>query len=134
MCNPSYLLDVDTVSLKHLACYTVIEQSNASGLGTMMSRWLQRQHVRIERTVSSSNLTAAATLTISGLGICYLPRGIFEDAIDASKLKLIRSNPAIPRMLYVLMFDTSRADVVVQFVSSIAIEMCDFTSASPSYF
>lgn len=134
MCSPSYLPDVDTLPLKELARYTVIEQSNASGLGTMMSHWLERQHVRFERTVSSSNLTAAAALTISGLGICYLPQGIFEDSIDAAKLKVIRSTPAIPRMPYVLMFDKSRADVFVQFVSSIATETCDFTRASPSYF
>jgi DNA-binding transcriptional LysR family regulator len=134
MCSPSYLPDVDTLPLKQLARYTVIEQSNASGLGTMMSYWLKRQHVKFERTVSSSNLTAAAALTMSGVGICYLPHGIFEDSIDTFKLKVIRSTPAIPRIPYVLMFDKSRADVFVQFVSSIATEMCDFTRASPSYF
>jgi DNA-binding transcriptional LysR family regulator len=134
MCSPSYLPDVDTVPLRDLTRYTVIEQSNASGLGTMMSHWLDNQHVRFERTVSSSNLTAAAALTISGLGICYLPRGIFEESIASSKLKVLRSTPVIPRILYVLMFDKSRADDFVQLIASIATETCDFTRASPSYF
>jgi len=60
MCSPAYLGDVDALPLRELARYTIIVQLHASGLGDMVDRWLKDNHVQIENSLSSSNLTALA--------------------------------------------------------------------------
>jgi len=134
LCSPDYLPDGEALTLPQLAQYTIIEQANASGLGNLLSQWLLAHNVKLESKLASSNLTAAASLTISGVGICYLPRRIFDDTIAAGKLRAVRSTPAIPRIPYVLMFERARSDDFVRYVASVATDTCDFTRMSPSYF
>ncbi|CAE6873488.1 hypothetical protein R69658_08267 [Paraburkholderia aspalathi] len=82
MCSPAYLDRTEELSLRELANHTIIVQLHASGLGDMIGRWLQDNRVKIENTLSSSSLTAIASLTLSGLGISYLPRRIFDNLVS----------------------------------------------------
>ena len=134
MCSPSYLADVTSMKLKKLQEYTIIAQLHGSGLGQIMSRWLSDNQVNISGTLSSSNLTAIVSLTLSGMGISYLPRGIFETLIQTSQLQIIKTTPAIPRIPYVLMYRKGGADEFLRFVTSVVTDTCDFTRMLPGYF
>lgn len=134
VCSPSYLADVERLPLKAMAQYTIIEQSHASGLGNMIGHWLSDHNVKFQNTLASSNLTASASLTLSGVGICYLPRRIFDDMISMGQLRVIRSTPAIPRVPYVLLYEKSKADDFLRFVTAVATDTCDFTRTMPAYF
>jgi len=133
MCSPGYLDDVSELPLAELAQYTVIEQLHASGLGDMVGRWLQDNHVKIENSLSSSNLTAIASLTLGGLGISYLPRKIFENLISSGQLRVIRSVPPIPRAPYALVYKKSNVDEFMRYVASLTNDICDFSRAVSSY-
>lgn len=132
MCSPAYL-DVDALPLRELAQYTIIVQLHASGLGDMVDRWLKDNHVQMENSLSSSNLTALASLTLSGLGISYLPRRMFEPLIASGQLRVIRSTPALPRVPYVMLYDKSVSDDFLRFVASVATDTCDFSRALPAF-
>ncbi|KXU96478.1 hypothetical protein CR51_23105 [Caballeronia megalochromosomata] len=134
MCSPSYLDRVDELSLRELSQYTIIVQLYASGLGDMIGRWLRDNRVKIENTLSSSSLTAIASLTLSGLGISYLPRRIFDNLVSAGQLRLIRSSPPLPRAAYVMMYKKANADDFLRHVASLASDLCDFTRTAPAYF
>jgi DNA-binding transcriptional LysR family regulator len=129
MCSPAYLDGVDDVPLRALADYTIIVQLHASGLGDMVGRWLRENGVQIEDSLSSSSLAALASLTLSGLGISYLPRRMFDPAIGSGQLRVIHSTPALPRVPYVMLYDRSSADDFIRFVTSLATDTCDFTRA-----
>jgi DNA-binding transcriptional LysR family regulator len=133
ICSPSYLDGVDDIALRDLARYTIIVQLHASGLGDMIDRWLKDNHVHIEHSLSSSNLTALASLTLSGLGISYLPRRMFEPLLGSGQLRVIRSTPALPRVPYVMIYDKSNTDDFLRFVASVATETCDFARALPGF-
>lgn len=134
MCSPGYLDDADELPLRELCQHTIIVQLYASGLGDMIGRWLLDNRVTFQNTLSSSSLTAIASLTLSGLGISYLPRRIFDNLISAGQLKLIRSAPSLPRAPYVVMYKKSDADEFLRYVASLASDLCDFTRAAPAYF
>jgi len=129
MCSPAYLDGVDDLPLRELAEYTIIVQLHASGLGDMVGRWLKENNVQIEDSLSSSNLAALASLTLSGLGISYLPRRMFDPVIASGQLKVIHSTPALPRVPYSMLYDRSTADDFIRFVTSLATDTCDFSRA-----
>jgi len=134
MCSPAYCDETGEIPLKHLSKYTIIVQLYASGLGDMVGRWLMDNRVNIKETLSSSSLTAIASLTLSGLGISYLPRRIFDNLISSGQLRVIRTSPPIPRAPYVLMYKKSHADDFLRYVASMASDVCDFTRSAPAYF
>lgn len=134
MCSPAYLDKADELSLRDLSKHTIIVQLYASGLGDMIGKWLHDNRITIENTLSSSSLTAIASLTLSGLGISYLPRRIFENLISAGQLRLIRSSPPLPRAPYVMMYKKANADDFLRYVASMASDLCDFTRTAPAYF
>ncbi|MFS8980037.1 LysR family transcriptional regulator [Cupriavidus necator] len=127
LCSPSYDVGVDELDLRQLGEFTIIEQSSASGLGQLVSRWLREHNVVLNKIVSSSNLTASASLTFSGVGISYLPRRIFDDAIADNQLMVLHSRPALPRVPYVAAYDKSKANDFLRFIANVATETCDFT-------
>jgi DNA-binding transcriptional LysR family regulator len=134
MCSPGYLESPTELPLRDLCQHTIIVQLYASGLGDMIGRWLQDNRVKIENTLSSSSLTAIASLTLSGLGISYLPKRIFDNLVSAGQLRLIRSTPPLPRAPYVMMYKKAHADDFLRYVGSLATDLCDFTRTAPAYF
>jgi DNA-binding transcriptional LysR family regulator len=134
ICSPNYLAPVASMKLRDLQNYTIIAQLHGSGLGQIMKRWLADNQVNIDGELSSSNLTAIASLTLSGMGISYLPKKIFESLISAGHLQSIKTTPAIPRIPYVLMYRKGAADDFLRFVTSVATDTCDFTRMLPGYF
>ncbi len=134
MCSPSYVPAVASMKLQELQGYTIIAQLHGSGLGQIMSRWLSDNQVSIDSALSSSNMTAVASLTLSGMGISYLPRKIFESLTSTGQLQNIKTTPAIPRIPYVLMYRKGTADDFLRFVTSVATDTCDFTKMIPGYF
>jgi DNA-binding transcriptional LysR family regulator len=129
LCSPEYIPDVDKMPLQSLAQYTVIEQSYSSGLGDLMGHWLQEQDAPLHNTLAASSLSAAASLTLAGVGLCYLPRRMFDHFIQSERLRVIRSTPAIPRIPYVAHYQKAQADELLKYVTAVATETCDFTSS-----
>jgi DNA-binding transcriptional LysR family regulator len=134
MCSPSYLPEQTSMKLKELQNFTIISQLHGSGLGQIMKRWLSENQVSTEGGLSSSNLTAIASLTLSGMGISYLPRKIFDDVVQSGQLQIIKTTPAIPRIPYALMYRKGAADELLRFVTSVVTDTCDFARMLPGYF
>lgn len=134
MCSPAYFDDAEELPLRELCKHTLIVQLYGSGLGDLIGRWLQENRITIEKKLPSSSLTAIASLTLSGLGISYLPRRIFDNLVADGQLKQIRSDPPLPRAPYVVMYKKANADDFLRYVASLASDLCDFTRTAPSYF
>jgi DNA-binding transcriptional LysR family regulator len=132
MCSPGYLNVTEEMPLRELCQHTIIAQLHGSGLGDMMGRWLQDSRVKFENTLSSSSLTAIASLTLSGIGISYLPKRIYDSLISSNQLAVIRSIPSLPRAPYVVMYKKTNADDFMRYVASLASDLCDFTCAAPT--
>lgn len=135
MCSPAYLDDAGELPLASLSSHTIIvQQQVSSGLGDLISQWLADNHVAFDNTLSSSSLTALSSLTLSGLGISYLPRKVFDYMIASGQLRTLRTRPALPRIPYVMIYKKAKSDEFLRFLASLASDCCEFSRSVPSYF
>jgi DNA-binding transcriptional LysR family regulator len=58
-------------------------------------RFLQDQGVHIRKVLSSNNLIAQIGLTVSGLGISYLPSACMQQLVAEEILGVVQTNPPL---------------------------------------
>ncbi|MGK6316683.1 LysR family transcriptional regulator [Neorhizobium sp. DT-125] len=126
LCSPIYAPHLSRIPLSALKDYTIIAQRHGSGLGDLIVRWLDSNHVSLGSAISTSSLAAQTSLTLSGLGISYLPRKASEGLIANGALKPIETSPPLPKIPYCVMYPKGKADDFLRFVMAIASEICDF--------
>lgn len=127
MCGPE-LFDGDApVPLTDLAAHTVMTQGASSGTGLVYERWLAEQGVHLPRTITSHNLLVQVGLTISGIGISYLPRHCLAHLVERGALKVIDTRPRLPRVRYSALYRSDRRHGINPQIAELALRCCDFS-------
>ena len=114
-------------ALTEIARQTLIVQGKDSGMGISYSQWFRTHGIDTPRTVVCSNLVAQIGLTVSGLGVSYLPRTCLSHLTDQGVLRLARTTPALPRIHYVAMYPSSRPADFLGEVARLSQACCDFS-------
>ncbi len=127
MCKPGMVKSRTPLRLHDLPKYRMLTQGNTSGTGLVVNRWLSAQGMKLPRTISSSNMLALISMTVSGLGLTYLPWHCLQPMVDSGMLALVRVTPALPATRYVAMYRTDQRSTLVGSVTMLAQECCDFT-------
>ena len=115
------------MDLQSLSSYTVLTQGGSSGTGLMYERWLAEHNVRLNRTLTSNYLVAQVGLTISGVGISYLPRECMTPLIDQGRLQVIDTHSPLPEIRYAAMHRADRLQSLSIEVARLAQQCCDFS-------
>ncbi|KQT11564.1 LysR family transcriptional regulator [Ramlibacter sp. Leaf400] len=127
MCRPGMVDSRKPLRLHELAKYRLLTQSNKSGTGIVVDRWLSAQGMKLPNTLSSSNMLALISMTVSGLGVTYLPWRCLQPMIDDGMLALVKVTPALPATPYVALYRTDQRSTLIASVTMLAQESCDFT-------
>lgn len=127
MCAPELLEAEGEVELAELAQYTVMTQGSSSGTGLVYERWLAEQGVHLPRMITSHNLLVQVGLTLSGIGISYLPRQCLSQLVERGALKVIRTRPRLPQVRYGALYRTDRRQGINPVVAELARQQCDFS-------
>lgn len=128
MCKPGLVSNPRRkLSLMELSKHTVLTQGELSGSGILFDRWLVAQGVTVRTTVSTNSLVALIGLTISGLGVSYLPIRCLGDLIAQGLLSVLRTDPPLPQVDYVAMYRKDRAGTLLPSLAALAKENCDFS-------
>ncbi|KDD66217.1 DNA-binding transcriptional LysR family regulator [Pseudomonas sp. BT76 TE3572] len=127
MCAPSLIADPDPVSLDVLAGCTVLTQGSQSGTGLIYERWLASHNVQMPKTITSHNLLVQVGLTLSGVGVSYLPKACLSHLIDRGALRALVTTPGLPRIRYAALHRTDRQFGLNQNVAQLALQCCDFS-------
>lgn len=127
MCKPGLITGRRPTRLHQLANYRLLTQGQKSGTGFAYARWLQQLNVQPTDTLICNNLIALLALTVSGLGISYLPRRCLSGMQDAGMLETVDVKPALPPVKYVALCRTDRQSALHAAVIRLAQEYCDFT-------
>lgn len=128
MCRPG-TLPAGSVRLHELAGQRLLVQGNASGTGRRYDAWLRERGVEPADSLVVSNLVALIGLTISGLGVSYLPRQCLAPLVATGQLAEIDVQPPLPPVPYVAMVQGSHRSALVAAVIMLAQSCCDFTRA-----
>ncbi|NIE73385.1 LysR family transcriptional regulator [Pantoea sp. Ap-967] len=127
MCGPELSHFDGEVALADLAQYTVMTQGSSSGTGLVYERWLAEQGVHLPRMITSQNLLVQVGLTISGIGISYLPRQCLSQLVERGALQVIRTRPRLPQVRYGALYRTDRSQGINPAVAELAGQTCDFS-------
>lgn len=109
------------------ARYPFLEQSHDSSKSQYYRPWLQEHGFRFNRVFSSNSLAVLGELTIEGLGISQLCPAYFRPELDAGLLKIVRSDPMPPQMIYHAVYHRGSLDTRNEYIARRAAELCDFS-------
>ncbi|WP_175875666.1 LysR family transcriptional regulator [Burkholderia sp. BCC0097] len=117
------------LGLQDIARFPLILQGNLSGTGHLYTRFLQEHGVAIQRVLSSNSLLAQIGLTLSGLGISYLPKACVAHLVACDALEIVRTQPALPPVRYVALHRAERAQSLTAEIVRLAAQACDFSTS-----
>ena len=139
MCIPSLVPAGGAIPLSEIGQFPLLMQGSQSGTGLTYARFLQKHGVSYPRMSSSNNLVAQIGLTLSGIGISYLPHACLQYLITQGKLAVIETHPPLPPVQYVAMYRAHHALSLNAEIAKLAASWCNFDSlvltphASPSF-
>ncbi|MBF5005778.1 LysR substrate-binding domain-containing protein [Diaphorobacter caeni] len=106
----------------------LLTQSDHSGLGRIVDRWLEENMVeQINPPVITNSLLPLIGLTAAGMGISYTPKDCLRPLIDAGQLQLLATIDPGPAVPYVALFKPQLKSVLVSDICLLAQECCDFS-------
>ncbi|KWA18747.1 LysR family transcriptional regulator [Burkholderia territorii] len=114
------------ISLTDVARFPLILQGTLSGTGHLYTRFLQEHGVAMQRVLSSNSLIAQIGLTLSGLGVSYLPQACVAHLVACKALEIVRTRPALPPVRYVALHRAERAHSLTAEIVRLAAQTCDF--------
>jgi DNA-binding transcriptional LysR family regulator len=127
MCKPGVVPATGPLRLHELARHRMLVQGSNSGTGRAYDAWMKEQGVQPSESIVVSNLVALTGLTVSGLGVSYLPRQCLEPLVAAGMLAVIDVVPALPVVRYVAMHKGEHRSALTASIVRLAQQSCDFT-------
>lgn len=129
MCAPSLHPNRAQVPLEEITTFPLIFQGNVSGTGQVYSQFLAENGVNATRFLISNNLVAQVGLTVSGLGVSYLPSRCLGYLVDLGVLRVLKTRPSLPPIQYVALYRSDHPYSLSNQVAKLAKECCDFTTS-----
>ncbi|BDB26905.1 LysR family transcriptional regulator [Cupriavidus sp. P-10] len=126
MCKPGLTGRRHRLRMHELAAHRLLTQDDRSGTGQLYNRWLRSIGVNQENTLFSNSVVAIIGLTVSGMGISYLPRKCLAPMVDAGALEVLSVSPALPPAPYAAICKSDRKSLLVSSIVTLAQETCDF--------
>jgi DNA-binding transcriptional LysR family regulator len=114
------------LSMDELASFPILMQGNRSGTGVYLDQWLRARGIMFPRVLTSDNVIALAGLAVAGLGIAYLPEHCFNPLVSSGKLRVVRTEPALPPIPYAAMFSAAHPSTLPASAAEMARAGCDF--------
>jgi DNA-binding transcriptional LysR family regulator len=128
MCKPGLVDAARPLRIHELSKYRLLTQSSKSGVGMVVDRWMGAHGIKLPATsLNSNNMLALISMTVSGLGVTYLPWRCLKPMIDGGMLSMLKVTPALPVTRYVALYRADQRSTLIASVTMLAQESCDFT-------
>lgn len=127
MSKPGYIPNESTISLHDLSKYNVLTQGARSGTGVVYERWLSYHNIPLHKTLFSNSLVAQIGLTLSGLGVSYLPFEAMKPLVEKGDLTVLDISPSLPKVRYAAIHRADRDTFFYDNIVNFAEKTCDFS-------
>ena len=127
MCKPGLVEAGRRIRLHELARHQLLLQGSRSGTGLLYASWMKNLGVQPAKPIVVHNLVALIGLTVSGLGVSYLPRQTLAPMLQSGLLAVLEVTPALPVVPYVAMYKGEHRSALLASVVMLAQECCDFS-------
>lgn len=126
MCSPKLYSEPNVLTLDAFSQFTILVQGSDSGTGLIYERWFNHTGVKIPKTIVSNYLVAQVGLTISGLGMSYLPRQCMRPFLQKGILRIVETTPRLPFIRYTALYRADRVLGLSVDITDIALQSCNF--------
>jgi DNA-binding transcriptional LysR family regulator len=127
MAKPGLLPAGRVLRMEELAVHTILAQGGLSGTGLIYQRWFKSLAIAPANSITSNSLVALIGLTVSGMGVSYLPHACLFSLLERGALEIIQTTPALPDVHYVALYKGERKSVLISSLIMLAQESCDFS-------
>jgi DNA-binding transcriptional LysR family regulator len=128
MCKPGMVETAKPLRLHDMGKYRLLIQSSKSGVGMAVEPWLGAHGLKVPgSSLSSNNMLALISMTVSGLGVTYLPWHCLKPMVDSGALEILKVTPAFPPTRYIALYRGDQRSSLIASVTTLAQECCDFT-------
>ncbi|WP_151814304.1 LysR family transcriptional regulator [Acinetobacter ursingii] len=128
MCSPKLIpknknIDFEQASREKFSFFV---QGATSGTDLIYERYFLSQKITLNKNIICNSLMAQLGLTISGMGITYLPLKPLEHLINSDKLRILNFTPRLPLIKYSAIYRSDRDSGIVPEIAEIAVKTCHF--------
>ncbi|TCT03576.1 LysR family transcriptional regulator [Aquabacter spiritensis] len=127
MCKPGLVPNDKPLRLQELDRYTLLTHAEKSGTGLLYDRWLRAQGINPHHTIRTNSLVALIGMTVSGLGVSYLPRTCVSWLIDTGMLEVVNARRPPPEVRYVALRRAGSESALIAALVALAREHCNFS-------
>lgn len=126
MCKPGLVGHRHRLRMHELAAHPLLAQDDRSGTGQLYNRWLRSIGVSHENKLFTNSMVAIIGLTVSGMGISYLPRKCLAPMVESGALEVLTVTPPLPPAMYAAVCKNDRKSMLISSIAALAKEHCDF--------
>lgn len=126
MCKPGLVGPRTRLRMHELAAHRLLTQDDRSGTGLLYNRWLRSIGVQPDNLLFSNSVVALIGLTVSGMGVSYLPKKCLAPMIESGALEALKVSPALPPAIYSAFCKADQRSSLVTSIARVAEESCDF--------
>lgn len=127
MCKPGLVQRRGRHRMHELGDQRLLAQDERSGTGQLYNKWLRAHGVSAENALYSNSVVAIIGLTVSGMGISYLPRKCLAPMVEAGALEVLQVTPSLPPAHYAAICKSDRKSLLISSIIALAQETCDFS-------
>lgn len=131
MAAPSRIKRGTLLSAAEVARHPVIASTEDSGLSAALHVWAAGAGIQLEEVLPCNSLTTIINLTVAGMGISFLPRRYVQPLVKRRLLIELRSEPALPRMNYRMVYRKGDTRQLVTSIRAILASQINFDMANP---
>lgn len=126
MASPTLGLDQRTYSPHELAEYPIIGMKQSSFHYTALEDWFLTEHVRCRYLARCKSVAVAASMSMAGMGVSYLPVRSYEQEIAQKKLAIVQVTNPLKPVEFIAACPTGQTYSLARAVAELACEVSDF--------
>ncbi|CAM4066579.1 LysR family transcriptional regulator [Bordetella tumulicola] len=98
--SPRFARAGQTLVAKDFGSLDILTHPPESGLATVFNSWLTVHNLKVRRAIVCNSLTTITGLTVSNMGLSFLPSDYVQPLVERAKLVTLHSEPALPMLDY----------------------------------
>ncbi|WP_164707894.1 LysR family transcriptional regulator [Paraburkholderia phosphatilytica] len=126
MASPSLGLDAHAYTPGELAAYPIIGMKPASFHYSAIEDWFLRDHVRCRYLARCKSIAVAASMTMAGMGVSYLPVRGYTQEIAQQKLAIVNVDRPLASVEFIAACPAGHSYSLARVIAELAQEVSDF--------
>jgi DNA-binding transcriptional LysR family regulator len=131
MASPSLGLGERVHSPRELAEYPIIGMKQSSFHYSALEDWFLSEHVRCRYLARCKSVAVAASMTMAGMGVSYLPVRSYTHEIELKKLAIVPVKDPLDPVEFVAVCPAGQTYSLARAIAELACEVSDFERMKP---